>query len=203
MFTSKRQSALQRKKGWDIPKLNSVFTEFSTVIRISNLIGVGVGVNMEAWRALPKSTRQLIGDAQIFCCSRVVRRIMDRLETVGLRHEKLTIIFDQDFAFAPKRLKLFAELKKYYEPIRTRVAQVSFADMRTFYPLQAADMLAWETRRELVNRSGGRESNARWKELMTALPSGQIEFAAGEFWTKEWFDQELPKLGLIDWRQLP
>jgi hypothetical protein len=29
---------------------------------------------------------------------------------------------------------------------------------------------------------------------MTVLPSGQIEFGAGEFWTKEWFDQELPKL---------
>jgi hypothetical protein len=31
---------------------------------------------------------------------------------------------------------------------------------------------------------------------MTILPSGQIEFAIGEFWTQEWFSQELPKLGV-------
>jgi hypothetical protein len=202
----KEAVGVAKKNGWDIPKLNSVLTEFAAAIRISNLIGIGVGVHMEAWRAIPKSMRNLIGDAHIFCCSRMVRRIMDRLETVGLNQEKLTIVFDQDFASAPKRLKLFAQLKQCYEPIRTRIAQVSFADMRTFYPLQAADMLAWETRRELINRSGGRESSTRWNELMTALPSGQIEFAVGEFWTKDWFDQELPKMAEragIDWRRLP
>jgi hypothetical protein len=73
-----------KKKGWDIAKLNSVLTEFSSVIRQSNLVGIGIGVHMPAWREIPKSLRDRYGDAQIFCCSRVIRRIMDRLETVGM-----------------------------------------------------------------------------------------------------------------------
>jgi hypothetical protein len=192
--------SIAKKKNWDIPKLNEVLTEFAVTIRESNLVGIGVGVHMEAWQEVPKELRDRLGDAQIFCCSRIVRRIIDRLETVGLLQEKVTIIFDQDFGFARRRLRLFEELKKRYQPIRERIVQVSFADSRTFYPLQAADMLAWETRRELINRSGGHESTKRWKELMAALPSGQIDFAVGEFWTKEWFDQELPKLLGDDWQ---
>ena len=190
---------MAKERGWDIPKMHSVLGEFSTVIRESNLVGIGIGVHMEAWREVSMSLRESLGDAQVFCCSRVVRRIMDRLETVGLRGERLTIIFDQDFAFARPRLRLFEELKKRYQPIRERVAQVSFADSRTFYALQAADMLAWETRRELVNQSGGKESTKRWKELTAALPSGQVEFAVGEFWTKQWFDRELPKV-IASWQ---
>jgi hypothetical protein len=56
---------------------------------------------------------------------------MDRLDTIGLRHERVTLIFDQDFEFVRRRLRLFEELKKRYQPIRERVAQVSFADSRS------------------------------------------------------------------------
>jgi hypothetical protein len=192
-----------KKKGWDVQRLNGVLSEFASAIRESNLVGVGVGVHMDAWREVPKSLRNRFGDAQIFCCSRVIRRIMDRLETVGLNQEKITIVFDQDFEFARRRLRLFEELRKQYEPIRERVVQVSFADSRTFYPLQAADMLAWETRRQLVNAAGGKQSTVRWRELTAAMPSGQIEFAVGEFWTRGWFDREMPKLIGPDWRNLP
>ena len=42
---------------------------------------------------------------------------------------------------------------------------------------------------------GERESGtARWKELMTALPYGELDYAAGEYWNKEWITSELPKI---------
>ena len=123
-----------------------------------------------------------------------MRRLIDRLETVGLQQEGISVVFDRDFEFARPRLKLFEKLAKFYAEIHAKVAQISFADSRRFCPLQAADLLAWETRRELINRSGGHESNPRWGDLLAALPSGQIEFAVGEYWTKEWFDQEIPRL---------
>lgn len=183
-----------KKKGWDFSKLNSILAEFIGAIRETHIVGFGVGVDMEAWRLIDPEIRKRFGDAQIFCCSRIMRRIMDRLETLGLQGEEISVTFDRDFEFARRRLRLFEELHKRYPQIRANVAQIAFSDSQRFYPLQAADLLAWETRRELVNRTGVVESTTRWKELMAALPSGQIEFAAGEFWTKAWFDEEIPKL---------
>lgn len=185
---------IAKKKGWDIPKLNSVLSEFIAIIRDHHLVGFGVGLDMVAWRLVDRDLRKRMGDAQIFCCSRIMRRIMDRPRTVRLESDGLSVVFDRDFEFARRRLGLFEELSRLYPEIYANVAQVSFADSAHFCPLQAADLLAWETRRQLVNQSGGKPSTARWDDLMAALPSGQIEFAAGEFWTQEWFDQEIPKL---------
>jgi hypothetical protein len=39
---------------------------------------------------------------------------------------------------------------------------------------------------------GGRET-ARWGELMTALPYGELDYI-GEFWDKEWIEREVPKI---------
>ena len=71
---------------------------------------------------------------------------------------------------------------------------MSFADSEHFYPLQAADLLAWETRRELAHRIEGERGTARWAELMTALPYGELDYAAGEYWNKEWIDRDLPNI---------
>jgi hypothetical protein len=185
---------IAKKKGWDIARLNDVLSEFISAARDTHIVGFGIGVDMEAWRMIDPALRKRLGDVQLFCCSRIIRRIMDRLEMLGLQGEEISITFDRDFEFARRRLRLFEEICKAFPHINAHVSQISFANSRQCYPLQAADLLSWETRRELISKSGGRESNPRWRELMTALPSGQIEFGAGEFWTKEWLDQELPKL---------
>ena len=191
---------IAKKRGWDMPTLNAVLGEFIQVIRQSNLVGMGIGVDLEAWRLIrPEITRQL-GDSQVFCCSRLVRSIMDRLETLRMQHEEISVTFDRDFEFARRRVRLFEELSRQYPQIAAHVAQVSFADSESFYPLQAADLLAWETRRELFNKARATQSTARWRDLMAALPSGQIQFDVGEFWTEAWFDEEMPKLGFPNWR---
>ena len=51
-----------------------------------------------------------------------------------------------------------------------------------------------ETENELVALSNDEEL-----DHYTYMVAGCV----GEFWTKESFDQELPKLGVIDWRKLP
>ena len=191
--------SIARKKGWDIPKLNDVLAEFAAAIRESNLVGIGVGVHMEAWREVPKELRDRLGDAQIFCCSRVVRRILDRLETVGLRQEKITIIFDQDFEFARRRLRLFEELKKRFEPIRERVVQyrspiagrfIRFRRPTCSHGKRAGSLL-------IVPEAENRRSDGRslW---LCCLPVRSSSRSAS-FWTKEWFDQEIPKV-IASWK---
>jgi hypothetical protein len=110
---------LAKGKGWDHSKLNAVLNEFAILIREASVIACGIGVDMEAWRALPSSTRNSLGgDAQVFCCARMVRRIIDRLNNSSLRYERVTLIFDQDFELARYRLRLFEEIKKYASALR-------------------------------------------------------------------------------------
>ena len=119
---------------------------------------------------------------------------MDRLNNVGMKHERITLTFDQDFGFARRRLGIFEELKKRSPVIRERLAQSSFADSHTFYPLQASDMLAWETRRQLVNRAGGHESTKRWRELTAALPLVAFSSMAASIGPKRSFRRDCRRL---------
>jgi hypothetical protein len=101
-----------RGKGWDIPTLNAVLREFVIAIKESQLIGFGVAVDATEWRRLSKDRRKAFGDAQEFCVSRVLRRIMDRCTESGFPDEPLSITFDRDWEFARRRLTLIEELSK-------------------------------------------------------------------------------------------
>lgn len=189
---------IARKKGWDTPKLNAVLSEFIGVIREGlALIGFGVAVDADEYRnflAGGSKRKLMFGDAHEFICSRIVRRVRDRLTEAGLHAEQMAILFDQDFELARRRLTLFEHICKRDPPLKASLATLSFADARHYYPLQAADLLAWETRRQIINRTEGKPSAARWNDLMSALPSGQIEFACGEFWNKQLIEEKLPEI---------
>jgi hypothetical protein len=79
-----------KERGWGLLKLNSILAEFISRIREAGLVGFGIGVDMEAWRSVDPAVRKGLGDAQIFCCSRIMRRLIDRLETVGLQHGEIS-----------------------------------------------------------------------------------------------------------------
>jgi hypothetical protein len=69
---------LAKQKSWDIPKLNEVLQEFILSIKSApGLIGFGVAVDADEWRKLKPERKHRFGDAQEFCCSRIVRRITD------------------------------------------------------------------------------------------------------------------------------
>jgi hypothetical protein len=77
---------------------------------------------------------------------------------------------------------------------RPAVRLAAFADSERFYPLQAADMLAWETRRHVAHLAGEAAPSGRWNDITVPLPYDELQYAAGEYWTQEWFDREIPKL---------
>jgi hypothetical protein len=185
---------IAKEKAWDIPKLSAILREFVLAIRAApGLIGFGVAVDANEWRKQSPERKRLFGDAQEFCCSRIVRRVRDRLSSAGLAHEQMALIFDQDFDFARRRLTLFKHITERYADLRESLAILSFADARHYYPLQAADLLAWETRRHLVNVVDGKRDTARWDDLMAALPSGEFDYE-GEYWDKKLIDSEIPKV---------
>ena len=120
--------------------------------------------------------------------------MMDHMNHANMGNEPLSVTFDQDFEFARRRLPMFIELRKRDPRLRANLAQVSFASSKHFTPLQAADMLAWETRRQVAHLVGEARPSGQWNDLMNPLPYGESAFAVGEHWTQEWFDEQIPKI---------
>jgi hypothetical protein len=178
---------MAKDKGWDRRKQDAVLGEFIEVIKQHRLIGFGVAVDVTAWNAIPKDRRnRFSASVQEFCCMRLLRRIIDRLHEAQ-ELEPIAVVFDRDFQYARPRLKLLEDIHKHDPRVGPRIASVNFSDSKRYIPLQAADLLAWETRRELVNRVQGFASSSRWGALFKALPFQELDYE-GEFWDKELFD---------------
>jgi hypothetical protein len=183
----KELNNISKEKGWDNQKRDSVFADFSNVIKQSRLTGFAVAVDAKAWRSLPKERRVKFGDAQQFCFGRLLRGIVDRLAESG----EVEIIFDRDYEFANSRLCLLQHLQNIDPRLGKTVASITFADSNLYYGLQAADILAAETRREMINRLEGRESTRKFKDLMHGLPHQQLSYS-GHWWDAEYIKRELP-----------
>jgi Protein of unknown function (DUF3800) len=179
----KEMAGFAKSREWDPAKTAAVLSEFVGLIKWApGLIGFGVAVDADAWRNLPDLRRNRFGSAQVFCCSRIIRRITDRLQiTGGLTPPLIAIHFDQDFQFAGSRINLLEAVKKRTEYLRRVLTSVAFSNSDFYYPLQAADMLAWATRRNLM-RLVGEKPDAQWDQFLSEFPVGEFEYAAGEYW---------------------
>jgi hypothetical protein len=66
---------------------------------------------------------------------------------------------DQDFEFASKRVSLAKHLFGREKELTQIVGSLGFANADLYPQLQAADVLAWLTRRELILRSENAQSS--------------------------------------------
>ncbi len=184
---------IYRGLGWDEAKRDAATADFVEIIRKSSLHGVGVGVNVSDWRSFAADNPSLaLKSAQEFCLGRILRRTIESIEAAGMEGT-VAMVFDTDAEFAPSRLKLFAALQGHDERANRRLTSITFG--RPFYypGLQCADILAWETRKELVQRSGGHNSTKRWNALFAQMPDYELKYI-GEYWDREMLDEALPQL---------
>ncbi len=131
--------------------------EFVDLIKRNILCGVGAAINTSVYRSMPQPFRNKAGHPHFLAFSTVVRLAIDRVEAyaqhVGLGNSVfLSLIFDQDEQLSQECFKLLNKLKKIDERVRRRVTGLCFCSRRQLPPLQAADMIAYETRREVDRR---------------------------------------------------
>jgi hypothetical protein len=182
-----------RDLGWDIPKRDAVLAEFIEAIRQSQITGVGVAMDMAAWRKIKKDHSDLRwGTAQEFCLSRILRQIVDRLTAANL-DGIVALVFDRDPEFAAGRLSLYSDIVGHDPRARRLIKSVTFADARWYPGLQAADLLVWETRKEQCQKAEGYKSTKRWDQLFAAMPNYHLDYI-GELWDETAFQQALPQI---------
>ncbi len=170
-------------KKWALDKIKRdlALDEFIRVTRETHLVGIGVAIDTAAWKLHRKRhPKEHLGTAQQFALVRILSRLIDHLRAVG-NETSLSLVFDTDPEFGSNRLGMFDYLMTIDTQARKRLSSITFA--RTcFYPgLQCADMLVWETRREMIRRSNGQKSTRRWDAMLAKMPEYELEHI-GEMW---------------------
>lgn len=169
--------------GWDTAKRDAVLFDFIEIIKDSPFVGFGVGVDTEAWALVPEEEKKKAGNAHDFCFQRIMRGVIDRLEKAA-PNDLLQVVFDRDQSVANRRFHLFSRIHESDPRATVYLQSIAFANPKLMLALQAADLLAWETRKELIQKTGGFEPTVRFKEMFSLLPGQPLEYV-GEWWDKE------------------
>lgn len=154
-------------KGWDWPKKREIIEGFMGVIKSCRLIGYGVAVDAEAWRKIPRELTDREGNAQEFCFMRIMRMLVERMK-ISLPRDVVSVCFDCDLGFSAGRFRKFVGIRESSSEANRYLQSFSIAEPKAYLGLQAADLLAWETRKELMRKLGGFESRPEFKFLLEA-----------------------------------
>lgn len=176
---------------WDWPKKKEVLDDFIAVIKVSQIVGFAVAVDADAWRKIPKELTRREGDAQQFCFIRLMAMIIERMKRV-LPQDIVSMCFDCDKGFTPVRFQRFLQIRDSDPLARQYFQSFSISEPRIFTPLQAADLLAWETRKELLRRLGGYESRPEVAHILKLVP-GFPPVYESEFWDEAEIEKHLIK----------
>jgi hypothetical protein len=122
---------------------------------------------------------------------RIVRRIVDHLHDIA-QEDQMTLVWDRDQEFAVSRVKFYGNLIGHDPRANELISSIMFADPKRYPPLQCADVLAWETRKELTQKAGGHKSTRRWQQMFAQVPDYDLDYL-GEFYDRAEFDKHVPQ----------
>jgi Protein of unknown function (DUF3800) len=173
---------------WDVSKRDGVIQEFIEAINETNMWGLGVAVEVAAWRRQKAKHPKLDwGTIQEFCVGRILRRTASHLDAAKIDND-LAIVFDTDPEFGASRFNMFCALMGHRQELARRLSSITFGHP-TYYPgLQCADLLVWETRKELMQKREGYESTRRWRAMLAQMPNYHLKYVSGERWSDASFE---------------
>jgi len=185
---------------WDMPKKLEMLAEFILVIRKYVQAGFGVGMDAGHYRSVVESIKRTAKEQGVslrpfkpkaFCVARLLSRIMSYCDDLKILDpsiiiDPVSLIFDDDRAYAMECYSCVRDVKDADSEVRKRIVSIGFADDEWFYPLQAADILAYATCNELKKRPDDRwkDGNIFTELLRTRDPAYGILYKS-EFWDEE------------------
>ena len=167
--------------------------EFADVIKRNILCGVGAAINTKVYRSMPQAFRKKAANPHFLAFSTVVKLAIDRVEAFAQRtglgdNVFLGLIFDQDEQLSQECFKLLNKLKKIDSRVRERVTGVCFCNRRQLVPLQAADLIAYETREEIDRRIN--RPNQVVSEIFSALTTKDTSGKPDGFYNGIFYDKK-------------
>lgn len=144
-----------RGKDWDKWR-DLVLGDFAATIRSAQIVAVGAIVDSKHFNALADSEfKREAKDPLFLALHTVIMRGIEVTEVID-RHSPIGLVIDDDHENSIECYRRLNKLKEHPDPmfrkVKDRVHAMSFANDVSFPGLQAADMLAYESRRFMVER---------------------------------------------------
>jgi hypothetical protein len=145
--------------------------EFGEVIRRSNLVCVGVVVDAKHYRSMRSSKFTRNFNPLSFAFQSIVMKAIKRTEIVD-KHAPIGVVIDNDRESALHCYEMLDRLKQSFPVVRERIGSLCFVNDSAYPLIQAADMIAFESRKLMEARVD--DPNAKSSELFSALTRWKI-----------------------------
>jgi hypothetical protein len=134
-------------------KRSMMLNDFAAVIRSAQIVCVGAMVDAMHFRSLPDSVfKKAVKEDPLFLAfHQVVMRGIEVTEVID-KHSPITLVIDDDRESSLSCYKMLHSLKETFPKVKERVHGLSFVNDRSFPSIQAADMIAYESRRLIARR---------------------------------------------------
>jgi hypothetical protein len=147
-------------------KRDALLLRFARIINEHAGPCTGAAVDCAYYRSMPSEFRQRLTDPHYLAFEHAVREAVGWSNVANKRHT-VGIIVDDDQEYSVECYGLLTKLKLRAPDIKQRVVSICFATDDGYPPLQAADLLAYVTRQELIGISQRPERKP--SELYAAL----------------------------------
>ena len=191
------EHCLRQFKGWSKPQKEAFAAQLAGILKPHFKMGQCHSMSSEVWRKqvspeMVTNFRKKRGP-YVFLLQSCLEELADYAKTLP-KGERIACIFDENSLVAgAKPLCLGAAVEHYSALKEARgwdfFAGATFESKKEFVPLQAADMLAYEGYKDMVNLFDGKPRDRR-KLLSNLMGSGRVQLAfcdVNGFWkeTKE------------------
>ncbi len=178
--------------GGDEPRRRKIYAKLWEIILGANLIPLGGFVLLENYKQeLTGQEHHVFRDAYFLCYLQCLRFLAQYTEFAQVSCVKT--FFDEKKGFKGEALKIYGVLAHRFGG---KIPPPAFRDMRALAPLQVADIIAYESKKEFERRSRAPEREPRWgfvqlEELISrsgpgdAAPFGDVDSAVALFSSEE------------------
>jgi len=157
-------------RGWCRGKKDQFIRELVPIARDNTFFGIGGGVDVRAYnRIVPAWLKGETQHPYYFCFQMLFDQILvllrEKLEVPLQPGEQVAFFFDQQLEFKNKAEQLFYSIKAMRDH-EDRMGSLTYAPRHRYIQLQAADLLAYRTRKVLARKIAGRKpvNEGSWDE---------------------------------------
>lgn len=156
---------------WSRDKMQSFINELVPVARDNTLIGVGGLVSVRDYdRLVPAWLKAEVQHPYHFCFQLFFEAMLYALEMFSppmLPREQVAFFFGRQNEFKDRALLTY-DITRAVKDFKNRMGSITFADNKTYIPLQAADLLAFRQRKVLTRIIEGTAavSTGSWDEAL-------------------------------------
>ncbi len=177
-----------------VAKRDAMLREFSGLVRVSGIVCIGAIIDAAHFRKVADSDpdfKKLYRNSIYMAFHSFVMRGIDKTEVID-KHAPIGIVIDDDEEFAMEVYKQLNVLRKDLDPqlkgrydeatrermkrVNERVHSICFVNDVSYPAVQAADMIAFETRRMMTEIVTNPEASTELYDDLTFLRTHQPKF---------------------------